>query len=333
MPNLSTLAAQHINFSSTQTFGGIQQVAGTGWTIAGLTSYMCAVPLRLPIGGNSFSREYFLDSATCLGDILHSLNYTQQALQGSDREFSGMRQFFGSHFIALKGSEYFDAQYLKTHNIDPQTKNGFWGIKDVLVLNEGKLFLQEWQKKHYNAKAPQENAHFALYLTTIDTHHPEGFIDKQNCKVFDDKSPYENSILCADLLISEFIEWVQQQDFYKDTTIVVLGDHLSMKQNFFPKDTKRAVFNTFINPSFSTNLQPELLKNRQMSHFDMSVLILDSIGLEVEAFGLGRNPLKGKTLLEELGREEFNKLLNQSSRFYNSLWKPNPTKHIQKETK
>lgn len=294
---------------------------------------MCAVPLKLPIGGNSFSRGHFLESATCIGDVLHSLGYTLQAVQGSDTTFSGMFQFFNSHFIPLHGVKYFDEQYLSAHNIDPQTKNGVWGIKDALVLNEGKRFLQEWQK-HYSDEEKHKNPQrFALFLTTIDTHFPNGFVDKQNCPNLNDETPYQSAILCADKLVSEFIDWAQKQDFYKDTTIIVLGDHLSMKQNFFPQGTKRAVFNAFINPSFSTTPQPELIKNRQLSHFDISALILDSIGLEVESFGLGRNPLKGKTLLEEFGIQEFNKALGQTSRFYDSLWKPDFTKHTQKEKK
>ena len=52
----------------------------------------------------------------------------------------------------------------------------------------------------------------------------------------------------------------------------------------------------------------------------MTPLILDSIGFKVEYFGLGRNPLYSKTLLEEYGLKEINDLIIKDSKFYRSLW-------------
>lgn len=219
LPNLSTLGVANTNFSSTQSFGRITQVVGTGWTIAGLTSYLCAIPLKLPIKGNSFAHAYFLDSATCVGDILHSLGYTQLAIQGASIKFAGKNQFYNSHHISLHGEEYFTSQYFASRNIDPQ-----------------------------------------------------------HCAEFKENVAFNNVVLCADKNVSEFISWAKSQDFYKDTSIIVLGDHLSMKQDYFPQGTKRAIFNTFINPSFSITPESSLTKNRLVSHFDISALILDSIG-------------------------------------------------------
>ena len=32
-------------------------------------------------------------------------------------------------------------------------------------------------------------------------------------------------------MIGEFVSWIKKQDFYKDTVIIITGDHLSMQAN------------------------------------------------------------------------------------------------------
>ncbi|RDU58225.1 sulfatase-like hydrolase/transferase, partial [Helicobacter sp. MIT 14-3879] len=155
-----------------------------------------------------------------------------------------------------------------------------------------------------------------------DTHFPNGYVDKDFCS--DLEFGYSSAIKCSDRIISDFIAWVKKQDFYKNTTIIILGDHLSMQQNFFPDNAKRAIFNVFINPKFSKEASKELIKNRLISHFDITPLILDSIGFKVESFGLGRNPLYKKTLLEEY--EDFNDLIMQPSKTYESFWQEKSNK-------
>lgn len=61
-------------------------------------------------------------------------------------------------------------------------------------------------------------------ISTIDTHgsyKPSVPINKYENK-------YENGIYNADASIANFINWVKEQSFYKDTVIVVVGDHLRM---------------------------------------------------------------------------------------------------------
>lgn len=37
-------------------------------------------------------------------------------------------------------------------------------------------------------------------------------------------------------MIAEFISWIQEQDFYENTTIVLTGDHPTMQENFYNID-------------------------------------------------------------------------------------------------
>ena len=307
IPHLSELALSNTYFSDTETFGGITQVANTGWTIAGLVSYLCAVPLHLPIDGNSFNNTHFLDSAVCVSDILSGLGYTQLMLIGSDAKFAGRGHFFSTHKIPYKDL----ISYKKEQKI-PKNYNVHWGFEDSKLF----AFAKEELENLYQANTP-----FALYILTTDTHFPDGFVDSTFCPDLQDG--YRNAVQCSDRIIKDFIDYAQNltKSYEQPTTIVVLGDHLSMKQGLFPPHSKRRIYNTFINASFSITPTDDLLYRRNLSHFDMTPLLLDSLGMNVQAFGLGRNPLYSKTLLETFGLESFNKHLTQPSRFYEDLWR------------
>ena len=64
--------------SQSTTFSDIRQVFGTGWTIAGMTSALCGIPLVTPTTnehspqGNSMSKmRTFYSGAVCMSDLLH----------------------------------------------------------------------------------------------------------------------------------------------------------------------------------------------------------------------------------------------------------------------
>lgn len=303
IPNLSYLSKIYTNFSDTSSIGGFTQLYFTDWTMAGLLSESCGIPLRLPIGRNSFTfNKNFAKNAICLSDILHNNGYKQVAIMGQDASFAGTRNFFTSHNVEVR-----DLIYYKEHNLLPKNYWVNWGMEDSKVFKFSKDFLSK-----IDNKTP-----FALYISTLNTHTPYGYSDA-NCKIHNDS--YTNAISCSDKEIYDFIEWVKKQSFYKNTTIVVLGDHLSMNLSYFKPHTKRKVFDLFINPAWK-NLPNKVIKNRQFSHFDMFPTMLSSLGFEVRKAGLGVNLTTGdKTLLEQIGKDKFNKNLNLDSKLYDSLW-------------
>lgn len=203
-----------------------------------------------------------------------------------------------------------DHKYFKTHDMLHGEIQGMWGVKDSVLFDFVKDYLQ-----HYTQDRP-----FALYISTMDTHHPDGFVDTQYCP--DLEKTFQNAVRCSDRIISDFVEWVRQSRFKDNTSIIILGDHKSMKQNFFPPESKRSVYNAFLDTHFPAHR----LKNRLISHFDVTLLLLESLGISIQSFGLGRNPLHSQTLLESLGEQELAKGLKAPSKIYESFWNPNPTK-------
>lgn len=308
IPNLTNLALKNINFSTTDALGGIIQNSNSVNTITGTLAHLCAIPLNMPFYRNNFIHEHFLDSATCVSDILNALGYKQAYFSGLDSAFAGNKFLFQSHSVEVMDLPYFQAQNLIPNPL-PEDKQGFWDLKDSELFKLAKNHLESLSNSQP----------FALYISTIDTHSGSRFVDKEHCGEIG--AGYKGTILCGDKIISDFVEWVQNSRFGANTTIIILGDHLSHQQFFFPQNTKRFIYNAFINPRFTQKPTPKLTKNRKLSHFDIAPLILDSLGIHTKSFGLGRNPLQGKTLLEsDFDLETLNALIWQRNKIYDSFW-------------
>ena len=167
-------------------------------------------------------------------------------------------------------------------------------------------------------------------MLTVDTHFPDGY----KCPLCQDvyKLQIENVIACADRQVCGLIEWMKMQDWYADTTIVIMGDHcfLNAPDNNFivgespvpDAELKRRSLDIIINPSLKASKSVQ--KNRQFSPYDMFPTMLESIGCTVKghALGFGRSLYTGeKTLVEQYGAECVNDELMRRTTEYEALKK------------
>ena len=126
---------------------------------------------------------------------------------------------------------------------------------------------------------------------------------------------------CTSNQVAEFVQFMRQNGYFKDTNVVILGDHLAMENPVYDKLEKvkeRHIFNRFISNKPITKNRDEVL------HFDMFPSILEFVGFKVEGgkLGLGFSAIsKDADLPPENEYEEMNEdLLNQSDE-YLDLWK------------
>ena len=68
-------------------------------------------------------------------------------------------------------------------------------------------------------------------MLTVDTHFEDGF-RCELCRDDFEGNQYANAFACSSRQVSEFVRWIQEQDFYDNTTIVLNGDHLTMDSDF-----------------------------------------------------------------------------------------------------
>lgn len=305
IPELTKLASENVSFSNDEDLGGAGRGTGTGWTMGGLLSSATGVPYKLPVDGNA-AGEYasFVPGLTGLGEVLSENGYRNYFMCGSEAVFGGRKDFYEQH------GDYniLDYDTAKLDGIIPEDYHVFWGMED--------LKLYEYAKQQLTEIAERDEA-FNFMMLTVDTHPGDGFM----CSACTNEHElqYENVISCASRQAGEFIDWISQQDWYENTTVVITGDHLSMKAAFWDDigDYDRKIYNCFIN--LPEGLVAARTTNREFSIMDMFPTLLASIGADVEGnrLGLGTNLFSGeKTLPEEMGFEAFNSELDKYSNYY-----------------
>lgn len=307
-PELYSLAESNVNFSNSGGVGGAFQAPGTGWTVAAMVSQTSGIPLKLPIEGNSYDTyATFLPGVQSLGTILQENGYQQVLLLGSDATFGGRKTYFQEHGD-YKIIDYYSA--IKSGKIS-KDYYVWWGYEDEKLFEYAKEQLKELS---------QSSAPFNLTFLTADTHHVDGYVCRL-CKNEHD-SQYANVISCSSRQVSNFIKWVQQQDFYKNTTIVIVGDHLSMNSSFFT-DLDDSYERTTMNIIINSPVKPAKTKYRDFCTFDMFPTTLASLGASIEGdkLGLGTNLFsEAPTLAETVGVDTLNKELEKRSNFYDNTF-------------
>ena len=301
IPKLEHLALNNINFSNTSKLGGALQVNNTTWTTSALIAHTSGVPLKISSHSNDL---YTLPGVYSLGDILEDNGYNNYIMFGSDATFGGRKDYFESH----GNYKIYDYYYAIEDKQIPEDYYVWWGYEDKKLFEYAKEKILE---------ASSKDEPFNFTLLTVDTHFTDGYMDSDCKKIFDEE--YANSIYCSDTKINSFIKWIQKQDFYKNTTIILSGDHLTMQKDFYNIDSnyQRTIYNAFIN----SPIKPKKEKNRLYSSFDMFPTTLASLGVQIEnnRLGLGVNLFsKEKTLIEKLGYENLNNVIVKKSNYYDN---------------
>lgn len=277
----------------------------SGWTAAALVGQTSGVPLNTPAGANSYlSDKSFLPGAYTLGDLLEDNGYQNEILLGSDAKFGGREYYFNLH-----------GNY-KIVDYDSAVENGWidkdyyvwWGYEDIKLFEFAKIELT-------NLAASGQP--FNFNMLTADTHFVGGYPCEECEDLYGDQ--YSNVIRCSSKHVTELVQWIQQQDWYANTTIVLAGDHKSMDNDWFKniEDSgyDRKVYYTIVNPAIS----PETQNSRTVSTYDLYPTTVASLGITFDSprLGLGTNLFTDTpTVVEEIGYKKLNKQTMMHSNYY-----------------
>lgn len=309
IPELYDLAYENLCFSNSDAkVGGFYTTKGATWTIGSMVAQTAGIPLKTPtedVNKYGSSGEDFLPGVTTLNNILHDAGYTQMVMVGSDANFGGRRPYFEQHDV----TEVLDIYSARAQGYIPKDYWVWWGMEDLHLFNYAEQVIKNLAQ---NAEP------FAFTMLTVDTHHVGGY-QCELCEESKSGESYDQSISCSSRQVAAFVDWIQHQDFYENTSIIIVGDHESMDNGYFERmvdgDYQRLIYNCFINSAVDS----AHTTNRQWAAVDLFPTTLAAIGCDIEGdrLGLGTNLFSGKkTLTERWGFEYFNNELAKASDYY-----------------
>lgn len=309
IPELTQLSHTYEDFSGTNSkLNGAVSLSGSTWTMGALFAQTSGLPLSLPIDGNAMSgQSTFFPNLTSEGDILANAGYNQALLIGSDAAFGGREHYFTEH----GNYQIWDYNHFIHQGDIPEDYYVFWGFEDKYLI--------EFAKEKLTLLSQQEEP-FNLTMLTVDTHFEDGYLCS-DCTTYYENDQYANVMRCSSQKIGELISWIQEQDFYENTTIVLTGDHLTMDNDFcdnVPDDYQRLVFTTYINAPVHTVAQGR----RTYCTFDIFPTTIASLGIKIpgERLGLGTNLFSDtETLCESYGIAYVNSEIQKKSELMEML--------------
>lgn len=290
IPELTELSEQNENFAGVQ--GGLDggyPMPGATWTIGAMFAQSTGLPLSIPVDQQNEmnKQEHFLPDVVAIGDILEDAGYNQTLMIGSSADFGGRKLFYQEH----GDYEICDYFYAVALGMIPQDYYVWWGYED------NKLF--DYAKEKLKQLSEQDEP-FNFTMLTADTHFEDGYTCENCTNTFGD-NVYANVMACSSRQVAAFVNWIKQQDFYENTTIVISGDHLTMDSDFcenVAEDYTRKVYTVFINSA----VEKQLDYYRDYTTFDNFPTTLASLGVEIEGnrLGLGTNLFSDQSTLSEI---------------------------------
>jgi len=311
-PELTCLAKNNLSFSQSSGIGGPLQVWGTSNSISSCCNTHVGLPLVMSVDGNfgKYAKALF-SGAYGLGNILSNGGYETSYIVGSLGASFGMEGFVTSHGFPLK-----DLNYWKKIKKVPEDYFVWWGIEDKKLVEYAKEELLSLSK---------QNKPFAFSVFFEDPHFPEGY----TCEECGHKyaKNIHNVYECTSRRVGKFIDWIKEQDFYEDSLIVILGDHLYMGDDLYNDTTKNHLFHNYSRHAYNVFINTgkdysEFAKNRAYCTFDYFPTIIDCLGIEYDepGLGIGRSLVReGKTLLEEFGEEKLSEEMVKKNELYRKL--------------
>ncbi|QLO35969.1 sulfatase-like hydrolase/transferase [Klebsiella sp. RHBSTW-00484] len=279
LPELQKIKKESVAYTN------IGQTIGASWTIAGMVSSQCGLPLLSIFTNNDFHMKNFMPNAICLGDILKSKGYHLEFMGAADTNFAGERLFYRNHgFVNVAGK----VELLREGGDEKYTNS--WGLFDDTFYS--------LLDKHV-AGLNRKNKPWGLFSSNIGTHQPDGHVSRscEHIKYGDGKHKLLNAIHCTDYLVGKLYAKLKSDGVLENTLVVFASDHLAPPSvNLTDTLEKKDRHNLFM----LTGAGIRAGENERVgTTLDIAPTVLSFLGYGSQPFGLGRNLNGELTTLKE----------------------------------
>ncbi len=285
-------------------------------TINAIVSSQCGINLEIEEGGKTqFNLNPIKDKnlkaiyetrLVCLSDYLHTKNYQQAFIKGAPMKFSGKREFLEAH-------NYDYALGLHEINAKNQYKHilNSWGVPDSGLFEESKKQLELLRKS---------GKPFSLNILTINSHYP-GFSEQQ-CPVYEKGNTLLNGIHCSDFKLKSFLDYLKNKQYYKDTLIVLIGDHVMFPSGGNTQKLKQLPQLSWYGKTFFAIHDP---LNRLEPYISTASYTPDLAPTILDLLGFGEIPFPdGKSIIQT--RKNYQRLIAKNFEIHNLKQNPESIK-------
>lgn len=308
-----------------QTLGELRNLSGASWTVGGMFSALCGLPLQ-PVGLMSHnSLEYsrgFFQGGQCLTDLLAAQGWEISFYGGASLKFAGKGRFLQDHHVARR----FGAEQWQQRGV-PVPVAG-WGLLDSDLVEQAWADMQ---------RPRQVDVPRMSLLLTVDTHGPSGAHDG-GCLPGDDADEDDEpadimreALRCTDRVVARLVERFIAQRDGRPKVVWIMGDHLNpeplLNGELQPEPHGRTVFHALARYDAQGRALPADDLQREFTHVDILPTLAEAIGLrwssQPHRLGLGTSLLAGPgqaTLAERDGMAVVNGRLSCRSPLFQRLW-------------
>lgn len=310
--------------SDWQSIEDYQQYQGGGWTMAGLVSSQCGIPLKGTIapwygGGNTAppdSIRTYLQGTTCLGDVFKQQGYKNVFMGGARAEFASKDTFLQDHGY----DEVKDLDLWKNSGESEKDFRPDWGLSDQRLLDHAK---DEIDRLH--AESEKTGQPFNLSMLTLDTHEPATAYDY--CPV-DTESRLISVYQCSMEQVAGYVDYMKDKGYLDDTAVVIQGDHLKhmTSSDSFHEQLDRNDHRSIVNRVWVPGQENKRRLRPGIDQLSMYPTLLEAAGLDIRdhSAGLGvsafTDAIPGGSA-QALSPRDYRELVATDSKdFYTRAW-------------
>jgi phosphoglycerol transferase len=304
-------------------FTRVEQITGTGWSLAGVVATQCGVPI-LPRGvlyGTNFERlPQFMPGLTCLGDLLHERGYDARYIVGGPLDFGGLDILFRGHgYTEAIGRHELESRLPKS---EVNAALIGWVLDDQLVFDQSTRLHQAMLAK---------DDPYALVIETIGPHGAKGWISR-HCAP-DGRAGFSSDfravLKCTIDDTAAFVAAAQARQAAsrpdRPLLVVLLSDHLNHNAQVPVPGAEFGGFNTVI--FTGAGLPAGKVVTKPAAMIDVAPTVMQALGLSAPPHqaGLGVSLFtEAPTLVERFGGPALEPMLLFNRDLANRIWNPPP---------
>ncbi len=203
-PNMRSLARRWNYYN-------MKQAQGSGWTSGSLYTSLTGLPAFFRGNGNLLFQKSYDSRIAGIGHVLNNAGYHMTYLVGN-ASFSGIEDLLNTFQI----TQVIDQRKFK----EKYETNAAWGIHDKDLFEEARLEVRSRK---------DGNKPFALFISTIASHNPDGVYDSRMEGLVDpQETTIEFMVASVDYLVAEFIHFLETEDVLQNTVVYIFPDHLKL---------------------------------------------------------------------------------------------------------